>query len=236
MSKLNSDRPDQPSPAVITAIACLKGLSASTLTDIAANSTLQRFEKDATIIQHLAETDEIYFLVDGKVRVNTLAASGRPITYQILESGEHFGEIAAVDQLPRSKSVTADTSVTTVCVRGNDFRSLLETHTDLSNQVIRWLVETTRWYTDKVFEYHTYNVQGRILAELLKLAPEPGAESFSVPITDRDMASRVGTTRENVSRIYAQLRKDGVVDRRQNEVSVLSTPKLRAHLEASEFS
>lgn len=225
----------RPSLAALKTLNCLKGLSEPLLGSIRLRSHVARFAKDSVLIQHLATTSEVYFLVAGQVRVNMLAASGRPITYQTLGAGSHFGEIAAVDGLPRSKSVSADSDVVTVCIEGKDFKALLDESAEFSNRVIEWLVDTTRWYSEKVFEYHTYNVKGRILAELLKHSVDPTSDVFSVEITDKDMASRVGTTRENVTRIYAKLRKKGVITREGHCVHVLSVRQMREQLQTSEF-
>jgi hypothetical protein len=98
---------------------------------------------------------------------------------------------------------------------------------------MQWLAGLSRWLTEKVFEYHAYNVKGRIYSELLRLCHEQDDPDLSV--TDRDMASRVGTTRENVTRIYRELKDNGIVSRRPAAIRILDTERLKTLLSESEF-
>ena len=90
-----------------------------------------------------------------------------------------------------------------------------------------------RWLIERLFEYHTYDVRGRVYLELLRLT-EANADA-PITITDRDMASRVGTTRENVSRIHGKLRDAGLIIRDKSRLTVADRPGLEALLSDCEF-
>ncbi len=96
------------------------------------------------------------------------------------------------------------------------------------------MVRTNRWLTGKLFEYHAYDVRGRVYAELLRQSELSG--DGGIALTDKDLATRVGTTRENVTRIHGKLKKEKIIERHQSSIRVLDEVKLRQLLSDSEFT
>ena len=188
------------------------------------------------IIGYLDRDDSVFFVVDGKVRVNMISAGGRQITYQILDTGEMFGELSAIDGLPRSASVVAETDVVLAKMSAADFLKLASSDASLVLMAMKRLTSLSRWLAARVFEYHAYNVKGRVYLELLRLTEkEPSKESL-IKISDRDMASRVGTTRENVTRICGDLKQNGLIQRNHEGITVLDRARLEGMLDECEFS
>ncbi len=195
--------------------------------------TTQRFERGDQVLSHQDASRDLYVILAGKLRVNMVGTSGRALTFQVLPQGEMFGEVAAVDGLPRSASVVAETDAVLAKVDEKAFAGLIADSPEFAQVILRRLARLSRRLTERLFEYHAYDVRGRVYAELLRAtAAEPEAP---VTMTDRDMASRVGTTRENVSRIVARLRKDGIVERHQSSVKVHERAQLRTLLAQCEF-
>lgn len=195
----------------------------------------QRVTADAgaEIIAQDDQSNDVYFMISGRVRVNIVATTGRQITYQILEPGQIFGELAALDKLPRTAGVYAEDAVVLARISAEKFEALVVKHPQFALAIMNRLAALARWLTERVFEYHAYDVKGRIYSELLRLC-EQGAQ-LEFKITDRDMASRVGTTRENVTRIYANLKSKGVLDRRPSAIEILDVATLTRLLEECEF-
>lgn len=192
---------------------------------IAAQAVRLRVPKKGVIVAQSDASSDIYFLLAGRVRVNMAATNGREITYQLLSPGQMFGEMSAIDGKPRSAGVTAEDNVTLARLDARSFRSLLREHPDFALAIVSRLVSLSRWLTEKVYEYHAYNVKGRICSELLRLAvAQPGAD---ILVTDKDMASRVGTTRENVNRIVGELKQLGIVTRTASSLCVKDAAALR---------
>lgn len=184
--------------------------------------------------QHL--TTELYFVLDGEVRVNMLAASGRQITYQILGAGEMFGEVSAVDGQGRSASVAAESDCRLAVVDRHDVLQLLSTTPELALIILQRFARLSRWLTNKVYEYHTFDVKGRVYSELLRLDSMHSSETDEFEISDKDMASRVGTTRENVTRIYSALRGLSLLERTHGHVRLCNRSALEQLLAEREFS
>ena len=217
----------------LLAIDVCRALPLEVRADLAAHAIKISAHSDAEILGHLDRSNDVFFLLSGRARVNIAAASGRQITYQILEPGRMFGELAALDGRPRSASVYAEDAVVLAKLNNAAFMQLLARHSVLALAIMQHLVALTRWLSDRVFEYHAYDVKGRIYSELLRLCG--ATEGVEVAVTDRDMASRVGTTRENVTRIYAGLKQLGILRRRQASIAILDVAALRRLLSECEF-
>lgn len=217
-------------------IEAFRELGTAIRQDILAQLKTWRVPAEREIIGYLDNTHSVYFLLDGEARVNMLAAGGRQITYQILNAGAMFGELAAIDGLPRSASVVSETEVLLAEMNREQFIGLARAHPELSMMIMRRLANLSRWLAARVFEYHTYNVRGRVYLELIRAAEGLDNPDSLIRISDRDMASRVGTTRENVTRIYATLKEKNILSRSGVGIRILSIPQLKELLNDCEFS
>jgi CRP-like cAMP-binding protein len=193
----------------------------------------QRFDRGTTVVRHNDDSRDFYLIISGAVRVSLVGSTGRSLTYQILPAGEMFGEVAAVDGNGRSASVIADQESVLGSLSAPAFMDLVRTSPEFAEVILHRLARLNRRLTNRLFEYHTYDVRGRVYLELLRLT-ESNADD-PITITDRDMASRVGTTRENVSRIHGGLREAGLIARDKSRLTVLDRAGLEAMLSDCEF-
>lgn len=210
----------------------LDGLSTVSLGALSALAVSKRFAAGESIFEHLSTSTDVYVIASGQVRVHMSANNGRVLTYQILPPGEMFGELAALGDGPRTASAVAETEVLLLQLYARDFRALLTQHSDFSLLVINKLARMNRWLMERLFEYHTYDVRGRVYAELLRITLNGRCPAN---VTDKDLASRVGTTRENVTRIHRELKKSGILDRSGSTLTVLNEPLLRDRMKNCEF-
>lgn len=217
-------------------IAAYQNLDASVRQNILAGTKGLKVQANQEILAYQEQGDDVYFILEGQVRVNMISASGRQITYQLLETGDMFGELAAIDGLPRSASVIAESDVVLAEMPGKQFMELAELHPKLALIIMQRLANLSRWLTSRVFEYHAYNVKGRIYLELIRMNGSQVNKSILLQLSDRDMASRVGTTRENVTRIYSGLKKSGILQRDSTGIKVLDENALKGLLDECEFS
>ncbi|MEM1229134.1 MAG: Crp/Fnr family transcriptional regulator [Pseudomonadota bacterium] len=193
----------------------------------------RRYGRGEAVVRVNDASRDLYRVMSGSVRVSLIASTGRSITFQVLTAGAMFGEVAAIDGSPRTADVIAEGPCRIGCISAADVQGLCRDHPEFAFMLLRKLAALNRRLTQKVFEYHTYDVRGRVCLELLRLWQERSAGPLT--ITDRDMASRVGTTRENVSRIHAELRQQGLLDRSKSEINDMDTDGLTRLLADCEF-
>lgn len=221
------------SAATLARIDALSSLPAHVLDHLARELKAQRFDKGDAIVRFNDPGRDCFLILSGAVRVSLVGSTGRALTYQVLPAGEMFGEVAAVDGLPRTASVIAESESVVGSLSHQAFQQLAASEPTFALAILHRLARLNRRLTNRLFEYHAYDVRGRVYLELLRL--DESADDGGIVITDRDMASRVGTTRENVSRIHGSLREQGLLERSGSRVKVLDRDRLQALLPDCEF-
>lgn len=220
-------------PTTLARVESLASLPMAVLEKLALLLKTQRFEAGATVVRHNDASRDFYVIISGAVRVSLVGTTGRSLTYQILPAGEMFGEVSALDGNGRSANVIAETESVLGSLSSQAFLDLAASSSEFALIILQRLARLNRRLTSRLFEYHTYDVRGRVYLELLRLTD--GAVDESVIITDRDMASRVGTTRENVSRIHGVLKESGLIVRDKSRLTVLDRDGISALLADCEF-
>ena len=162
--------PIQRSSLALRRIALLQGLSDQRLDRLAQQCLWHTVDADHTLMARADDRGEVCFLVSGSVRVTTYSAQGRQVTFRDCEAGEMFGDIAAVDGLPRSADVvTLQPSVVASLDRAA-FRALLREEPDVAERVMLRLTALVRQLSERVIDLSTLGVQHRLHAELLRIA------------------------------------------------------------------
>ncbi len=207
----------QPSSLGLRRIALLEGLSDERLEALARECAWRNYRAGQRIISRAAPDRDVYLVVSGRVRVTTFSASGRQVTFRDIAAGELFGEVAAIDDMPRSADVVALESALTASMPPAAFRRLLREEPALAERVLRRLASLVRRMSERVIDLSTLGVHQRLHAELLRLARESGSARNSARIDPApkhaDLASQVSTYREEVTRELSALAKAGIVRR-----------------------
>jgi CRP-like cAMP-binding protein len=193
--------------------------------------------KGQAIITHGSAADEVYFIIEGELEVRLFSQSGREVLLRIAGPGDVLGEIAAIDGGTRSATIVARNRCRLAQLSAADFRRMLEHSPKASQWVLGRHAAIIRGLTDRVYELITFSVNGRVCAELLRLADEAGAENNRSRITrmptHREFASKVGTTREAVTRQFSELvRRKLISKKRGRELTVLDVEGLTALLQS----
>ena len=218
------------SSASLAGIAILRRLSAEALTDLQQHCAIRRYEQGELIVDYLDQSDDVYFIISGEVRVTIYSLAGKVVSFRDLGSGEVFGEYPAIDRGPRSASVEAHTACLVATLPGAAFRELIETEPVVALAMLPQLVTKIRGLTTRIYEFSTLAVSNRIQAELLRLATlgtrdGMGARIAPIP-THTEIASRVSTHREAVAREFTRLSRLGLIEREKNAIVVKDLARL----------
>ncbi len=178
------------------------------------------------------ERNDVFFIISGTVRVSFHAESGKDVQFRDLHAGEMFGELSAIDGRPRSAEVVAVDEVFLASASAEVFLDLVSTRPALARRLLVRLAALVRSLSDRVVEFSTLGVVNRIHGELLRLAREHGVAGNGARIvpapTHADIAARVSTRREAVSRELAALARRGIVRRRRGELEIADVARLEA--------
>ncbi len=136
--------------------------------------------------------------------------------------GEFFGELAAIDQQSRSAGIFAVTDTLAARMPADVFRRIVHEHPDVCDQLLQALVIRVRTLTNRVNEHSNLGVRQRLYAELLRLARPPlgsgGYPAVSPPPTHAELASRVSSHREAVTRELNALERGKLIKRRRGAI------------------
>jgi len=209
----------------LAGVPLFRSLDAAELAALSARCLWRRVEAGQWIIDHQDEGTDVFFVLAGQVRVTIRAISGREVILRDIPAGEFFGEMAAIDGKARSAGIVAVTGATVARMPAPLFRECVHRHPDVCDQVLRLLTGEIRKLALRVNEFNTLDVKHRIYAELLRLArgDERGGAVVSPPPPHADLAARVGTRREAVSRVLSALEKEGLLEKRRGAL-VLTDP------------
>ena len=180
-----------------------------------------RSKRGQSLLGRGAASTDIYFVLEGSFNVIVYSASGREVSLRALTEGDTFGELAAVDGLPRSASVVAQRDARVAALRREDFLAAVRASPDTALWLARLLTAKVREMNERLFELSALNVQARLHCELLRIAKaapvsaEGVHETLEAP-THVELANRIGTHREAVTREMGALAERGIIrmDRR----------------------
>ena len=210
-------RDQQPSSLGLRSVALLDGLPVERLDALARECAWRRCAPEQQIISREADDRDLYLIVAGRVRVTTYSAGGRQVTFRDIGAGDYFGEVAAIDGEPRSADVIALESTLVASMPPAVFWRLAREEPPVAERMLLRLASLVRGLSERVIDLSTLGVQNRIYAELLRLAREAGVAGNAARIDPApkhaDIASRVSTYREQVTRELSALVKIGILER-----------------------
>jgi adenylate cyclase len=194
-----------------------KGLDSYNLREIAARCRWIRCKRDQVVIRRDGNDRDVYFVIAGQVRVAATAGRGRRIILRDVSAGEVFGEHSAIDGRAHFADVIAQRESLLASMPPEVFRAILANHASVRERLMRRLTGSVRELAHRLLELGAQPVQRRIWMELLRLARQAGVQDNRARLepvpTHKDMASRVGTSREQVSRELSRLVRSGLLER-----------------------
>jgi len=197
------------------------------LDKIAVVASVRAFPKRAIIVSEGDDTDSIYVMLSGKARVFVADDKGREVQLNQLGAGEYFGEVT-LDGGPRSASVMALEDCRCAVVKRGELTTFLEQNPELSLHIVRKLAHRVRELTDNVRSLALMDVYGRVARLLLELAEEKdGRLVVGEALTHKDIASRVGASREMISRIFSDLSDGGYIRKEDGLLVIARKPPPR---------
>lgn len=195
-----------------------------------------RYESGQLILDAEDGTNDVLFLLEGKVRVANFSAKGREVSFMTMDEGNCFGEFAVIDGAPRSASVVALDSCKIAHIKEATFKDLLETHSDISLALMRSLVARLRELTRRVSDFNAMKADDRIRLELIRMCEAhvkpDGSVEIERPPTQSELAAFVFTNREAVAREIGRMKRKGLISRQGRGLIVPSLDSLRAYQEA----
>jgi CRP-like cAMP-binding protein len=221
-------------PYTLKKVAFFSGLNDSAFDALDALCHRRSYEAGALIIGQLDQTFDVLFLLSGRARVNIYSVDGQRVSFREITPGAIFGELSAIDGQPRSASVEAVEKSSVVQMPQKVFLKALCEYPEFMTAVMRHLTQQIRRLTERVFEFSTLAVRNRVHAELLRIATgqATGNEAYLTPQpTHQEIASRISTHREAVTRELARLEEAGLIAKHGRSLHIRNVAELRRLVE-----
>ncbi len=200
------------------------------LAHFASRASIRSFRKGQTIISELASTTDVYLIVSGLVEVSSLTEHGRLTIIRKMGPGEMLGELSALDGRPRSINILALADTNVAILSASQFVEVLTSEPEAGLWLARRFAEFIRDLTDKTLVLATMPVANRLQRELLRLAREHSTSDDQSIIpnmpTHAELAAKIGTHREAVTRELRQLCEDGIIFQTGRRLAISSVKKL----------
>ena len=187
----------------------LRELPESTLLEIARRCVEKVHLRGEVIFLEGDPPKGLLVVREGAVKIYKTGDGGREQILEIEGPGRSVAELPLLDGRPYPASCAAVHDSILLVVRPRDFRELLERHPDLTQAVIASLASRLRRMVMLVQELSLRDVRQRLMDHFQELAQERG--SFELTLSHQELAARIGTVREIVSRTMSKLEKDGVI-------------------------
>lgn len=191
-------------------------LSEADLDKLSGLALRKHYPKDGVVFFENEAGDTLFMVAQGRIKVTILGDDGREIILSVLGSGEYFGEMALLDNEPRSATAIAAEDSELLSLSRADFEGVLALNPAMMMILIKVLTSRLRHANHQISTLALLDVYGRVARVIVELGREDGKRlkdgriSFQRP-THQEIANRIGTTRETVTRMLKDLQRQSLI-------------------------
>ena len=205
-------------------IDLFSGLEPDELAMLSHRAVIHSYPKNTIVINQGDVSNSLHVIVSGKVRVFLSNEDGKEIILNTHGPGESFGEMALLDDGPRSASVITTEASKLAIISKADFEDFLHEHPQTMLKILQQAFARLRALTETVSSLALLDVYGRVARLLLQSAEdEDGVRVVKQAMTQQDMANHIGSSREMVSRILKDLKAGGYIETRGKQIIIRHT-------------
>lgn len=206
-------RKDSPIPA----------LPANLLARLETLGNVQEFDAGDILLREGDVSSQLYVLLSGKLKVFASQGKGREVVYNTLRPGEYFGELA-FDGGPRSASVQALQVSRCLVLTADTLHELVRTEPEFAVHLITKLMRLLRRSTQQLKRLALDDVRSRVLSLIEEETINEGdIRHLPKSFTQREIANRIGATREMVNHVLQDLTRGGFVAKDAHYGLILKT-------------
>ncbi|MDX1432211.1 MAG: Crp/Fnr family transcriptional regulator [Gammaproteobacteria bacterium] len=188
---------------------------------LAEHGAVRLYPAHSIVIHEGDESDALYIILAGKVKVFVSDEKGKEIILNIQGPLEYFGELSLIDQAPRSASIMTLEPTRLAYLSRASFEDCLAENPQLALKLITSLVERIRALTVVARDLALFDVHERVVLALSRLARKRGDKLvIEQRLTHKDIADMVGASREMVSRIMKELTDAGRIETTRERIVI----------------
>ncbi|MBX3052222.1 MAG: Crp/Fnr family transcriptional regulator [Caldilineaceae bacterium] len=217
--------------ALLQKVSLLQGIPDAALQQLVASAVRRSLSAGTILFMEGDPVVGFYLIESGQVKISRLSQDGREHILLILNEGDTFNEVAALDGDPNPATATAHTDATVHCILRAELRKIVYENPDLAWAMIESISRRARHLVGMVQDLSMRSVKGRLANLLLDQAEADEADAVARMLTQEEMASRLGTVREMVGRALRSLATDGIIEFDRHRIVILDVERLRKEAE-----
>lgn len=212
-------------------VPLFQGLTESELRALTADFVRQDL-RPGEVLFYQGDAGHILYVVEtGKVRIFVQGEEGQELSVAVCGTGDLVGEMSVIDELPRSASAVAMERATVLRLSRERFREHVRKSPQLAFNVMKALSVRLRFSTRQLDSLSMASVPTRLARKLLELADqhgvaEDGETRIAMTLTQSELASLLGTTRESVNKALGQLKRQGLIRREGGQLIIVDRAAL----------
>lgn len=213
-------------------------LAPDEVNELAERLVPRRFSSNQ-IIFHLGDPGGLLYIIShGKVKISHSTADGQEALLAILGQGDFFGELALLDETPRSATAEALEPTDTLTLHRTEFMRFMELHPAFARHVLYVLARRIRHMNNQISDIFFLDLPGRLARTLLMLAEQhgvPGKEGthIDLALTQTDLAEMTGATRVSINKALGRFRREGWINIKGRKFTILNSDELETLIHLS---
>jgi CRP/FNR family cyclic AMP-dependent transcriptional regulator len=219
----------------LSTVGLLRTLDEAAIRSLEQRSTWRRFARGEQILDRDSASRDVFLVVEGCVEVVNYSLAGQEVAFSAVSQGGYFGEMAAIDGKHRSANVVAAENSLLLVVPPELFMTILNENPLAAMEVLRRLSHIVRTVDDRIMDLSTLRAVQRVYVEILRLCETDEVTGRclvrALPV-QRDLARRASTTRETVSRVFAELKRAGIAERKGRVLHIHDKERLEEMVES----
>ena len=210
---------------LLRSVPIFSELTEADFSSLAKVANRRRYPKDSVVFFENEQGDFFFMILEGRIKVTILGDDGREVILSLLGSGDFFGEMALLDNEPRSATAIAVEDSELLSLHRNDFQAVLSDNRSITVGLIKVLTTRLRRANHQISTLALLDVYGRVARVIVDMAREEGRRLKDGRIafrraTHQEIANRIGTTRETVTRMLKDLERQGMIHIEGREIIV----------------
>jgi len=210
-------------PSILKSVPLFSAFSDAQLTTLLNYVQHRSYPRNVFVLQAGEETDSLYVILSGKVKVLIPDENGREVILSMMGPHDFFGEMGILDDQPRSASVATLEPCELLRLSKAGFMTCLKENSEVAMLVIRNLVKRLREADRKIESLALIDVSGRVARLFMDMAEEIDGR-LVVPRAPpkQEIARMVGASREMVSRVVKELHDRGLIRAERRRIIILN--------------
>ncbi len=197
-------------------IRLFDGMSPAEMQEMEKMTRMEEVKKRQPLYLPGDPSTNVYFLKQGRVKISNADASGKEVTFELLEAGDVFGELEALDGVPRATAAEAMDDALICAIPREAFTHYLATHPMVTVELTKLIGLRLRKIQSRVEDLVFRDVPARLAHLLIELGKSAGAADaagtrIKAKLTHQEMANLIGCSRETVSATLGQFRDQGLI-------------------------